>query len=338
MLSSTLGMTLDLEFRQLQVFCEVVQLGSFSRAAQAVGLAQASVSERISALEELIGERLLDRSGRRGVRPTPVGQALYDHAVRLLADRDRAIQEVRELLNLRQGKLLIGASTVPGTYHLPRILRQFRATYPELSFEVSIAGSAQVIDWVAEGVVEIGMVGDPGELVGQTFRGGRAQLRTQAHLWSDRMVLAVPKGHPLARRERVTVADLHDTPFVMREKGSGTRRWLEQYLQENSSGEVPSLNVAAVMGSLSAVKQAVIHGLGVTFLASCAVEAERDAGLLETIEFEGPLFDMNFYLVRDERRTASPVCRVFVDAVLDAAGATASNVAVAIAALRVRRQ
>src|SRR5688572_7803837 len=97
-----------LEFRQLEVFCEVVNLGSLSRAARKVGLAQASVSQRIATLEEQIGSPLLDRCGRRGVRPTAVGQALYDRATRLLRDRDRAAQEIREYLGLRKGTLTIG--------------------------------------------------------------------------------------------------------------------------------------------------------------------------------------------------------------------------------------
>ena len=309
----------DLEFRQLQVFCEVVQLASFSRAAQSVGLAQASVSERIAALEALVGERLLDRYGRRGVRPTPVGLALYERAVQLLAERERAIQEVRELLNLRQGKLLIGASTVPGTYHLPRFLQRFRAAYPQLSVKVSLAGSEQVIDWVAEGAVEVGIVGDPGErLVRHVVRVQRNRLRAQAHLWSDRLVVAVPTGHPLGRRKQVAVADLLEVPFVMREKSSGTRRWLELYLQKKVEGGAAALNVAAEMGSLCAVKQAVISGLGVTLLSSVAVQTEVNAGLLETVELAGGPFTRDFYLVRDERRTASPLCRVFVESLIDA--------------------
>ena len=310
---------IDLEFRHLQIFCEVVRLRSFSRAAKSVGLAQASVSERIAALEEQVGSRLLDRSGRRGVTPTRIGQAFYDRAVRLLADRQLAIQEVHELLEVRAGTLLIGASTVPGTYHLPRILRRMASDYPAARFDVSIAGSEQVVEWVARGKVEIGIAGDPGErLVREVFRNHRCALRVEDKLWRDRFVLAVPRDHPLGRLPSVALRDLGDVPFIMREPGSGTQRWLELYLHSVFPEGVGALRVAAQIGSLCAVKQAVINGLGVSMVSACAVEGERLAGLLHTVEIDGASATRCFYLVRDEHRTLSPLCRRFIDVLLEA--------------------
>ena len=307
----------NLEFRQLEIFCEVVRLGSFSRAARKVRLSQASVSERIAGLEEQVGSRLLDRSRRRGVRPTPIGQALFDRAVKLLADRELAVQEVRDLLGLRRGTLAIGASSVPGTYHLPQVIRRFRSQYPHSRFTVAIAGSEQVVDWVAEGKVEIGLAGDPGErLIGELFRGRRSNMRVQARLWDDEFVLVTPAGHPLSRWPSVALGSLTNAPFVMREQGSGTRRWLELYLQDLLPGGTGALNVVAEMGSLCAVKQAVIQGVGVSILSACSVEAEVAAGILTTAAIEGRAFTRCFYLIRDERRSPSPLASLFTQFLL----------------------
>jgi DNA-binding transcriptional LysR family regulator len=298
----------DLEFRQLQVFCEVVRLKSFSRASRNVRLSQASVSERIAALEEEVGARLLDRSRRRGVRPTPVGQALFDRAIRLLDDRERVVQEVSDLLGLRQGRLVLGASSVPASYHLPDVMRAFAAEVPRARFSLSIAGSEQVAAWVAAGSHEIGVAGDPG--------GRSLGTLAKTRLWQDPLVLAVPPGHPFQRRRRVSIAELTTVPFVVREPGSGTRRWLETYLEDKLPGGAGDLSVLAEMGSLSAVKQAVILGLGVSVLSARSVEAEVNAGLLATAELVGPPLRRWFYLIRDPRRTLSPLCRRFSEFLL----------------------
>lgn len=308
---------MELEFRHLEVFCAVVSLRSFSRAASKVHLSQASVSERIAALEDQIGCRLLDRTGRGGVRVTPVGQALYRRALRMLEDREHTVQELHDLLGLQRGTVAIGASTVPGTYLLPRLLKQFSSLYPATRFSVSITGSEQVVDRVAEGTLEVGIVGDPGgRQVERMLRGQRGATRTR--LWSDELVIIVPAGHPLVRDARVPLAQLARLPFVMREPGSGTRRWLELYLQDELPGGVAALEVVAEMGSLGAVKQAVMQGLGISIVSACAVRAEVAAGLLRTLELEGVTLTRAFHLVRNERRTPSPLCRRFIDFLLEA--------------------
>ena len=309
---------MNLEFRQLEVFCEVVRLGSFSRAAKKLHMSQATVSERISLLEEQLGTRLLDRSGRRGVRPTRVGHALYERAVGLLQGRDLALQEVRDMLGLRRGTLVIGASTVPGTYHLPALIRRFVELYPEARFSVSIAGSAQVIEWVTSGRVELGIAGDPrDQRHDRLLNGKRDALRAEPAPWRDHLVLIAPPGHPFTRRRRVTVAELAEVPFVMRESGSGTRSWVELYLQSALPGGLKSLKVVAEMGSLAAVKNAVAHGLGVSLVSACAVEPEVTAGVLAIAEMDGPSLGRAFYLIHDEQRTLSPLARLFAHMVLE---------------------
>lgn len=317
---------MNLEFRQLEVFCEVVRLGSFSQAAKQLHMSQATVSERVSLLEEQLGTRLLDRSGRRGVRPTRVGHALYERAVRLLEGRELALQEVRDMLGLRRGTLAIGASTVPATYHLPAVIQRFVALHPEARFSVSIAGSAQVIDWVASGQVELGIAGNPRDpRKGRQLNGKRDALHAEPAPWEDHLVLIAPPRHPFTERPRVTVAELAEVPFVMRESGSGTRSWVEHYLQTALAGGTDSLKVVAEMGSLAAVKNAVAHGLGVSLVSACAVEPEVSAGVLAVVDLEGPELSRAFYLIRDQQRTMSPLARLFAHLLLEKADDSAGD-------------
>ena len=118
-------MTIDFDLRQLEVFCKVVELQSFSKAADAVFLAQASVSERIANLEKIIGTRLLDRLGRQVV-PTKAGKILYKHGKLLLDMKKTAALELEDFLGIKKGKISIGGSTIPGEYILPGILNDFQ--------------------------------------------------------------------------------------------------------------------------------------------------------------------------------------------------------------------
>ena len=311
---------MNLEFRQLEVFCEVVRLGSFSRAARRLHMSQANVSERIALLEEQLETRLLDRSGRRGVQPTPVGRTLYERAIGLLEGRELALQEVRDLLGVRRGTLAIGASTVPGTYHLPRLIRRFTALHPETRFSVAIAGSAQVIEWVTTGRVELGFAGSPRERRDRQASGRKDTLQAEAAPWKDHLVLIAPPGHPIAQRRRVALAQLAEVPFVMRESGSGTRSWVELHLAEALPGGLRSLTVAAEMGSLAAVKNAVSEGLGVSLISACAVEPEATAGALAIVDLDAPPLSRSFYVIHDQSRSQSPLARLFARFALEDQG------------------
>ena len=124
--------TIDFGFRELEIFSKFVDLGSFSKAAEAVFLVQASVSERIASLEKKVGTRLLDRMGRK-VIPTAAGELLYKHATIILEMKEAAQLEMAKFLGLKQGDIYIGGSTIPGEYILPALINKFNKKYPYIS-------------------------------------------------------------------------------------------------------------------------------------------------------------------------------------------------------------
>ena len=147
-------LTIDFTFRELEVFCKVVELESFSKAAEAVLLAQASVSERIANLEHKIGARLLDRLGRK-VIPTAAGELLHKHATLLLEMKESTQLELEGFLGLEQGAIAMGGSTIPGEYILPAYLGRFRRQYPRLTVNLAIADSATIEKHVLAGKIEL---------------------------------------------------------------------------------------------------------------------------------------------------------------------------------------
>ncbi len=298
---------MDLDLRQLEAFCRVVESGGFTAAATQLHLAQATVSERIGNLETEVGCRLLDRLGRRSV-PTAVGRTLYRHAVDLLRRRERAVLEMQSLFGLQRGEVRIGASSVPGEDILPHFIGRFRDQYPEVVLNLRIADSQVVLEQVEAGDVEVGFVGSCSPSRRLEF----------VRLWQDQLVVVVPPTHPWAGREEIALDELAEEPFVRREAGSGTFRVLDERLEEGHA--VPGFRLAAVIGSPSAVKHAVRSGVGVTVMSRRSVEAEVRAGTLAAVGLSGLRLERDIYLVRDTRRDLSSAGRAFVDFVQQQAG------------------
>jgi DNA-binding transcriptional LysR family regulator len=298
-------LNMDLSFRELEVFCKVVEMESFSKAAEAVYLVQASVSERVASLEKKIGIRLLDRLGRKAV-PTAAGELLYKHAILLLEMRETAQSEIEKFLGLEQGEISIGGSTIPGEYILPDLISRFRKKYPHLSVKLTIADSSKIEKQVLEGKLEIGVIGSKSRL---------PNLLCQ-QLWEDDLVLAVPAGHPWARRKAVSLKELQEVPFILREEGSGTLKIIEAYLHESGAGGTNTLQVAARLGTSTAVKEGIKSGLGLSILSARAIDTEVKAGLLKALKVNELTLSRNFYLVRNKLRIPSPSCQAMHDFLL----------------------
>jgi DNA-binding transcriptional LysR family regulator len=301
--------SLDFDLRQLEIFKWVVELGSFSKAGEAVHLAQASVSERIANLENAVGAKLLDRLGRQVV-PTKLGELLHKHALALLEMKRRVSLEIEAFLGIQEGTIHLGCSTIPGEYILPSVIGRFGATYPNVTISLTIADSREIENRVLEGRFEVGVVGS---------RGWRKNL-TGHEIWKDELVVAAPASHPWAGRKTVTLEELSKEPFIAREAGSGTLQVIEEYLQGTGAEGTESFHVVARFGTSTAVKEGIKAGLGVSILSSRALATEIKAGILKPLKLNGLRMSRRFYLIRDRRRTASPLCKAFVDFLLSSSG------------------
>jgi DNA-binding transcriptional LysR family regulator len=293
-----------MDIRALEVFCRIVELKSFSRAADAVHLTQPTVSGHIKALEEFVGVKLLDRLGRE-VLPTKVGEILYGYAKQILALRNQAIQALEEYKGSLKGHLVIGGSNIPGEYVLPTLLATFKARYPEISITLKIADSRQIVRGVLEGTYELGAVGakfDDGQLI-------------YLKLLEDELVLALPPGHAWASKPVVALEELVEQPMVLREVGSGSRKVFEDALH-GSRLDSSALTVVAELGSTEAVRQAVKSGAGVSVISLRAIQDDLDRGSLRTVPLKGIKLTRDFYLVYHKNRSRSPLCEAFTNFLL----------------------
>jgi len=289
-----------MDIRRLEVFCRVVELKSFTRAAEAVLLSQPSVSEHVRILEETVGEKLLDRLGREAL-PTGAGEILYRYARRIIQLRDEAVQAIGNYRGNLSGAFPFGASTIPGGYILPRIIRTFHEKYADIQVLLKIAGTSAIVKEVLQGTLEVGIVGaDPGDL----------RLECEP-LFSDSLLLAVSPTHPWAHRDSVTPMEIEKEPFILREEGSGTRKVMGRVLSEKGV-DSSRLRVVAEMGSTEAVRQGVRSGLGVSILSSLALEEDVRRKEVVTVPIEGVHIVRSFYLIRRRNRQPSPVAVSFV--------------------------
>ena len=294
-----------MDLRQLEIFVKVAELGSFSRAAEALHLTQPTVSEHIRTLEDELGVRLLDRLGR-GAAVTRAGELLVSYAGRMLALQREARQALDSFQGKMSGGLVMGASTIPGEYVLPPLIGRFKDKYPEIAITLLIGDSQAVVGWVVEGKAELGVVG--------------ARLPHRAveyrELMPDEEVVVVPAGHAWHGRTQVTLEELRAEPLLIRERGSGTRAAREAALAA-ADLRLDAFRIVGEMGSTQAIKQAVKAGVGISVLSRRAVEEECRHGLLWDLRVKDLNVTRAFHVVTHKDRSRSPLAeafRVFLDA------------------------
>jgi DNA-binding transcriptional LysR family regulator len=289
-----------MDTRQLAAFCTVVEKRSFSQAAEKLGVTQPAVSLQVRALEERLGQTLLDRSGRR-VEPTEAGLRLYRSAQRMLALEEQLYDEVAADSDELQGTLAIGASTGPGAHLVPLLLCEFRRDHPDLRIALSIWDTQMVSDKVAARELELGVVG--------ALR--RSRSLEFEPLVRDEIVLAVPPGHPSAGGS-ISLDGLRKETVIAMQEGAGVRQVVDEELRR-AGLRVRELEPRLELGLQESVKSAVAAGFGVTFISRTAIEGELAAGTLAAARVAGLQPARQIYVVRAKGRPPTRAAAAFLE-------------------------
>jgi DNA-binding transcriptional LysR family regulator len=256
---------------QLTAFLAVVRHGSVTAAAQELYVTQPSVSAAVAALERELGVELTERAGRN-VRPTPAGRAYARYANHVVGLLKEGSEVAGRVAAGAQESLRLGAVLTAGEHLMPALIQNFREHRPELNLSLSVANRQEVFRSLAAHEVDLvvsGRVPDEADFEGVAFA-------------DNDFALVTAPGDPLAKRPWVAVEELADRPWLVRERGSGTRRLCEDYLVAQQLA--PSL---LTLGSNGAIKNAARIGLGVALQSRVAVQLELDLGLLESIRPRG---------------------------------------------------
>ncbi len=276
--------------------------GSFTKAAELLSTSQPAVSEQIKTLEKRLGCRLFDRLGRT-IKPTRKAEILYPKALAILEDIRNVEEELLQEDQNVSGELTVGASTIPGAYILPHIATDFKVLHPEISFEIRIADSGEVIDAVLNHDLLIGIVGTKITSKNLNFY----------PFVEDELVLATAGERVIDRR--ISLQQLVELPFLLRENGSGTRKSMEEFGFKNGLA-IDQLNTVAVLGSNAAIKEAIKENLGVSILSRISIRDELGCGKLKEIQIQGMTLKRSFYVTTLKKRSLPNHYTVFLETLL----------------------
>ncbi len=286
---------------QLQIFCKVVDLKSFSRAGQAVHLSQPTVSSHIKDLESHFDCRLIDRLAKEAL-PTKAGRLLYRYAKRMIALKDETESAMAEFKGKVKGRLDLGGSTIPGAFILPTVIGAFTRRFPDVNISLTIADTQQITDAILAGDLELGMVGAVSSHSGIH----------QTALVADEMCLVVPADHRWAHQPRITPQELFSEPFIIREQGSGTLKSIQASFAD-AGLSINDLKIVARIGSTEGIRQCIKNRMGVSILSAMAVSEDVSAGRLKTLVIDGLDLKRAFYLTHHAQRSLSPLCHAFIE-------------------------
>lgn len=277
-----------MNLHQLRIFTTVARLGSFSRAAEELSISQPSVSIQVADLERSLGVDLFEKLGKR-IYLTEAGRILDEYARRMLGLAEEARIALEDIKGLHRGRLMVGATTTPGTYILPRVIAAFQERHPQVAVVLEIADAKRIQERLLRNEIDLGVVG--WEVTAQ-------DLRAEPFL-DDELVLVASPSHPLATAGRAHAKGLRDHRLILRERGSGTREALEAALREAGVAIAPSME----LGTGEAVKEAVVAGLGVTIISRLAVAGDVHAGRLVIVPMPDLAIRRRFSFVyhRDKR-------------------------------------
>lgn len=288
-----------MEFKQLEAFVAVVDYGSFSEAARKLYLTQPTISAHVRSLEEELHTRLILRTTKKTTITTR-GYQLYDSAVRMLEIRNNLLEN---FTGVQKHMIDLVASTIPSSYLLPEILASFGKTHPDIYFHSIQADSAESINRVLDGTADLALVG----------QNTCDETCVYLPFCQDELVIATPiTNHYLGLQNKsVTFEDFIKDPIIIREKGSGTKKEMDLFLEQ--IGVTPSdLNVIARMNDLEGIKKSIVNGLGISILsARSAIDLQKTKQIL-LFPLEESAHKRTFYIVYSKNRIMKPHVRQFI--------------------------
>ncbi len=286
-------------FRQLEIFEAIARLGSFTRASEELYLSQPTVSMQMKKLAEMIGAPLIEQVGKK-IHLTPDGQQLAQATREIFSILDHYTMSVDERRGLKQGKLSLMAITT-ASYFAPRLLGEFVKLYPGIDVTLRVTNKEQVLASIADNLDDLYFLGQPPEDI---------DVVATPIMDNPIVVLAAP-DHPLANKKKITLEQLAREPWLMREKGSGTRNAIERQFAESGITLRPRLE----LGSNEAIKQAILAGLGISALSRHTLTLNQP-GQFAVLDVVGFPILRHWYAVYPAGRQLSVVARAFLDYLL----------------------
>ena len=289
-----------MEFKQLEAFVAVVD----SEAARRLYLTQPTISAHIRSLEDELHMKLIIRTTKK-TTITAKGYQLYDSAVRMLDIRNNLLEN---FTGAHKHMIDLSASTIPSSYLLPELLAAFGKTHPDVYFHSFQSDSSASISRVLDGTVDLALVG----------QNTRDESCVFIPFCDDELVIATPVNeHYLSlQNERISFHDFIEDPIIIREKGSGTKKEMDLFL-ERIGVSAGSLNVIARMNDLESIKKSIVNGLGISILSLRSVADLQKTKQILVFPLGESAHKRSFYIAYSKNRILKPHVKQFIQFVRD---------------------
>lgn len=287
---------MNVTFRQLRVFMEVAQQGSMARAAAVLHLTPPAISMQIKEIEIQVGLPLFDREGRK-ITLSTAGEYFLVHARKLLKALKEAEDAMARFRKLEHGLLTIGIVST-AKYFVPRLLARFHEEHPGVEVRLRVAGNReQLVGLLQAGDADLSIMGRPPK-----------GIETRAEAFAAHpLVIVCPAEHPLLAATSLPVSALRGYPFIVREPGSGTRAAMERFFAERRFEP----HITMDMSSNETIKQAVMAGMGLSFLSLHTVGLEVRSGLMAVVDVEDTPVMRTWNIVSLQAKLLSPAAEAF---------------------------
>lgn len=290
-----------MNYERLRTFMAVAEKKSFSEAGKILFVTQPTITSQIKALEEELHTKLFERTTKK-VEMTQSAVILYKYAKEIIRLSDSAQKEILKIEDMIHGDLSMGCSLTIGEYILPKYLKQFKDMYPLIQMSVEISNSNNIITSIKDQFIDVGLIEtliDDPEIMVEPFL-------------EDELILIASPNYFSNNEITISIEQLKRTPLIVREKGSGTRAVLEQYL--NQAGmSIDRLNVVMELGSTEAIKAAVESGLGVSIVSKNAIIKEQQLQLLTAYPIKNISFYRYFYIAFRKEQVLKSTTELFIE-------------------------
>ena len=257
----------------LKTFLVVAESENFTDAAKILHKTQPAISLQIKSLEDHYDCLLFERTKRKLIL-TQAGKIFQAYAEDILHKFNALDNEINKLLNKVKGSLVIGASFTIGEFFLPSLLSKINYKYKDLKIVLEISNTDNILEGVQDNRYELGLVE------------GNVDIDLPYEVFAeDEMAIIVPKGHTITTKKEIDITDFLQYPIIVREKGSGTRRILEEALQKHQKHFDFDRSIVMELGSTQAIKNALKEGVGIAVLSRWTVKEELELGLLDEVFF-----------------------------------------------------
>jgi len=288
-----------MDLGQLRVFHQVAKLRSFAAAAAALFVTPPAVSIKVKQLEDHYGVKLFERAGRR-VELTDAGEVLLGYAERVFTLVKEADSHLEDMKGGASGTLKISTGLTVGTYHLAPLINTFSRQFPGVDIQMKVKNKKGVIDDILSLTDDLGFVGNvpvnPNLAV--------------TPLWKEELVVIAKTSHSFGKTSTIRPSDLSHQPLIVREKGSGTREYIEGRLRRHGV----AIKTVMEIGSDEAIKRAVAVGLGISIVPVGVVAKEVKRGLIKPYRMDGETLYLEYFMIWHKDKYLSNLIRAFMDA------------------------